>query len=190
MINTIGSMHGLAAHREVVTGEVGGCVHVHRYHDEEHQSLAFRRCFLYALPCTASPCPHVFEVGCPELRKSPHWNTRACTKAMHEQISGCHRMHRRGGQPFKGCERASACVSLNNMFGHVLTACAAHDGTPHRCGLLRTRGTLEMPHASLLRTCSAVHVTVLIELDCEPCEEGEHVTCSGVGQICGFRVLA
>jgi hypothetical protein len=122
-------------------------------------------------------------------------HTRACTKAkiacvMHVQISGCHRMHRRGGQPFKGCERASACVSLNNMFGHVLTACAAHDGTPHRCGLLRTRGTLEMPHASLLRTCSAVHVTVLIELDCEPCEEGEHVTCSGVGQICGFRVLA
>ena len=64
--------HGINAYSKVVTGEVGGCVHVHRYHDEEHQSLAFRRCFLYALPCTASPCPHVFEVGCPKLRKSPH----------------------------------------------------------------------------------------------------------------------
>jgi hypothetical protein len=169
------SMHGIAAHREVVTGEVGGCVHVHRYQDEELRRWHFGDAFNMRYPALRRPVRTFSKLDVQNLERA---HTRACTKAriafvMHVQISGCHCMHRRGGQPFKGCERASACVSLNNMFGHVLTSCAAHDGTPHRCGLLRTRGTLEMPHGSHLRTCSArARHCFDCMLDCELCEEG------------------
>jgi hypothetical protein len=66
-------MHGVAVHREVVTGEVGGCVHVHRYHDEEHRRRHFGDAFYMRYPALRRPVRTFSKLdGCTDQWVPPH----------------------------------------------------------------------------------------------------------------------